>query len=531
MRDYEKHKVDQLLSDIADGGDRNAAAELNELLLDRPELQRYYAMSITVLALLRLESLQSSTRTSAVEDLRASVDSLVLPNCTPGSGVPGKFGPLSMRNAWKRSPLRFASLGLAGAAALLLVFVIAPSLVSHRLDKSDQHASSSLALMIDGNAKVVEVRDRQSLRLVGELTRQPRVTNLVLPVCEAAQEHRIALCSGGAWIHRMPHGVERGYLLALPPGCLVKADIDADAAGVNCLAVAEVDASGSTTGESLVFDNSATQTADRDLGGAICVGRIGSFSKSNTSLSTKYYLFTGSHAITGSAADASWRQSDYKIQLDAENVLVIGWDDSGYAAAEESAINNAPDRDFNDIRVVLRFAYPDSLGSHPVALSRYLPEPNSDQDSLRTRTGIGHAFEVAPGAEVLISASSDALYRNSLRVVELGAASPRTIWRHDGFAEGSGLRRRVPSDLGVYLIRNTSKNVHRYEIQGLHKRSIGNDNTPWSPSSFRLLDSDERSRVVGFEDSADVQENVDWRDLRVYVRFFSQSGGPSRTKR
>ncbi|MEM9185339.1 MAG: hypothetical protein AAGB00_02435 [Planctomycetota bacterium] len=513
MTEAEKLAVDELLSDIADGNQDGAVARLEALLLNRPDLQRYYCKSSTVLALLRMEYLQTVGEASAV-----SVMGPIAHAPTSARDSEGR----STRRVW-RGRAALAAGCLSACVALTVYSLVGAGYFSEQRRADPANVAAWLSTPAAGDAESgVEVRDRASLQLVGEMTRQPLVTNLVLPVSELTHQQQATLCSGSVWIHRTRQGLERGYLLTLPAGCLVKADVDTDAIGMNSLAVVEIDARGIATGETLVFDNSLAQSSGAAHNGDLCAGRIGSFSKRNTSGATEHYLLTGSHLLTDAEGGPKWFQSDYKIQFDAEGTLVIGWDDSGYAGSEEDAHKFSPDRDFNDMRVVLRFSLPSGAeadGGVAPAVSRYLPASNAAGPEAEGEIGVGYQLDLLPGQEALVSASTDAVKQNGFRLVN--AESSRVVWRHDGFPPSPGQSSGRPNDLGVYLVRNTGKTTQRYEVQGWHKPFDGDEASPWNSSPHRTIHADERSRIIGFEDSLGVQDSVDWRDLRVYVRFFS----------
>lgn len=515
MTDAEQRTIDELMSEITDGAAGDHARRLSGMLLDRPDLQRYYRRSATVMALLQLEFTQSALRPSSVESMGDPLTAT---------------SPISLRPQRAARPLttrcRRGTTGIVAAAIVAGIASLAALQFASEDPSPEQVAIEALASawsQLEETPRVgrgVAVRDPMSLELVSRVTRQPEVTNLVIPVRHAAKESSTTLCRGSVWIHRDSQQIERGHLLMLPPGCLVKAEIDAEALGMNSLAVVELDSRGAATGETLMFDNS-----DRKIRNALrqsepVAGRIGSFAKRNTSGRTEYFLLIGSHALRNAEGNESWYQSDYRIQFDAEGVLVIGWDDSGYAGDERDASEFPPDRDYDDIRVVLRFSFPDAPAyQRSFTPSRHLPSPTLGGGA-DGELGIGRTLEIPPRCEAVISASTDALQQNSMRIVEV--SSKRIIWKHDGYAPDKGQQSGKPNDLGVYLIRNRSDEVIRYEVQGFSRRTTGaSHGSRWDASPWRVLFNDGRAQAIGFEDSLNDGDAIDWRDLLVYVRVFS----------
>jgi hypothetical protein len=283
-----------------------------------------------------------------------------------------------------------------------------------------------------------------------------------------------------------------------------------DAAFQNGLSVVELDDDGRMTGGAISFSNlekGESKTAKRRLG---C---IGNYSEFNDRLKPKYYLLTGTHRTPQHETDDMWRLSDFEVQYNSSDIMVIGWDDNGYVEDESGF---APDRDFNDVRAMLRFSRPGA--SPPQSFEvKYSPDIERDLPLVDAKV-TGFPVEVKPGEALVMMVSSSAGLQNSIRVVE--APSRRIIWLNDDPpADANGPQ---DEDRGVYVVRNYSSTVRQYEIQAQHVRSGSEPGRPqWSDSPYQTFEDGDRSVIIGFEDNITVPVNVDWNDIRVYARWLS----------
>ncbi len=354
------------------------------------------------------------------------------------------------------------------------------------------------------------VRDIQSLQLLSRLTKTNSLTSLHLPRCSSDEAPGITLCSGTAWMEKSSAQRERGYVVALAPGCQMDLYVYTDAAYQNGLGVVELDDDGRMTGGALSFSNlekGDAQSAKRR------VGSIGNYSEFNDRSETKYYLLTGSHRLPEQAAEEMWHLSDFKVQYDSGDLMVIGWDDSGYIEGQRDQL---PDRDYNNVRAVLRFSRPGASKQPPSAVIDY--SPDADQDfALADEINTGYTLDVKPGEMLALLISSSAELQNSVRIVDV--PSRRIIWQCDGSPSDS--EGTQAADRGVYVIRNYSATVRRYEIQAQHAQPTESGGQLWQNNPYQVVENEDRSVIVGFEDSISVPANVDWNDIRVYARWFS----------
>ncbi|TWT85892.1 hypothetical protein Pla123a_06990 [Posidoniimonas polymericola] len=509
MTESQKQEIDSLLSAIADeGASVDRIGRLESLLLDQPELQDYYASQQTVLAVLELEYSHVGQPVLDFTSMR------------PQRPESPTISPQAASGGWPTAQVCAAA--LAAVFFFGLVWSLKPS-----SGVPDPHDSNQVARVWSSNTNPpsdspgLVVEDKTSLRLLEKLTRHPLLTNIVLPQTDDSAGTRLTLCSGNAWFERVRNRRERGYLVALPQGCLMQVAVDTDARGKNSLAVVELNHLGNMTGKALMFDNSSQGDHSADIkvySRERAAGQIGSFSEFNDSSLTKYYLLTGSFALEDNEGNEQWQQSDYLIQFDEEDLLVIGWDDSGYDGLAEDADMYSPDRDFNDIRAVLKFSFPQRLGAPRLPVSPLLPEPMASSEQPEdVDVSEGFSLDLRPGEEALLTLTAEARFQTGFRIVD--AQDGKLLWSDDGVESAPGLKQ--PTNRGVYVVRNLSEKIRRYKIQGRHKPFLGTAETPWRVSPHVVSDSDNGTITVGFEDSPNSIDNNDWRDLQVYVKLFS----------
>ena len=262
------------------------------------------------------------------------------------------------------------------------------------------------------------VVDFRTMKVLSRLTRTSLLTSMLLPHCHSSETDEITLCSGVAWMERSPGNKERGCLVALPPGTMLDLYVDTDAEDQDALAVVEMDPLGHMTGGKISFSNVREGTDDTTKRRAGCIGNYSVF---NDSSFTKYFLFAGSHVLPKQAVDESWYQSDYQVQYESDDLLVIGWDDSGYSDVPKPTYGDfTPDRDFNDIRAILRFSRPGE--SRPKSTGvEYIPQPQRS-GTILDESDKGYIFDVKPGEQAVILVGASASLPNSTYVIELPRA-------------------------------------------------------------------------------------------------------------
>lgn len=373
---------------------------------------------------------------------------------------------------------------------------------------------------------VLVVRDASALKVLSRLIRTEPMLSLRLPQCSLESTHGATLCSGTAWMERAPGDHERGYLVALRPGCLMDVYVDTDAEGQNALGVVEIDSEGQMTGSTLSFNNlvegDVRLTQRR-------TGSIGNYSVYNDGHHTKFYLFAGSHLLTGSDGEGMWHQSDYRVLHDSNHSLVIGWDDSGCTVVDEPHVlpnpDHARDFDFNDISAIIRFS---GVGFEVTSASndvQYSPAPPAERE-IADDAERGYALDVKPSEELVMMASSSAFLQNSIKIIEV--PSREVLWQQDGTAPNTDKSPYQEGERGVYVIRNFSDRVQRIELYSRHQPDPNATTGQWRTSPYKVLAEGNASITVGFEDSPDDPSRLDWNDIRVHARWFSMEAPSAR---
>jgi hypothetical protein len=519
MTPSEQSEIERLVSEVADEGlNAERIKRLDDLLGNRPDLQQHYSQAMTLHMLLGFEldlSMQQlQPIVSRVEQPQQRAIAAGSDHCTTLStrishDVTSLTGQLRRQAVLRRI---FAT--VATVAALFVVYFMLsrpeptqPAAVTTTIGSVKQREPvSEPAAAPEG----LVVSDIQSLRTLSQLTRTASVASLLLPRRASGDDPGITLCSGTAWMQKTATQRERGYVVALQPGDRMDLFVYTDALYQNGLGVVELDEKGRMTGGALSFSNlekGDPQTTRRRLG---CIGNYSEFNDRNT---PKYYLFTGSHRLPQQSPDELWRLSDFKVQFDSGDVMAIGWDDSGYIETENGLVQ---DRDFNDVRALVRFSHPGSSQQSKNSAVTYTPEIEQDMP-LANQKGAGFTLDVKPGEILALLISSSADMQNSVRVVD--DESRKIIWQDDGSPTTPSSMQAA--DRGVYVIRNFGSTVRRYEIQAQHVEQSISGRQIWEQSPYQVFADGDRSVIVGFEDSISVPANVDWNDIRVYARWFS----------
>lgn len=500
--DASKQKeLERVFAASADSGPTaEQVAELERLLRDDPELQEHYAKLVGVHVLLDSE-IRLSERT---------------PQLLPGGAEPATCesvathigADLQRRSTAWLTPSVLATLAAALVAAFWLgrATTDAPPIAA----RPPRATPADSPLREEG----LVISNDESLARLGYLTRDAGITSVLLPRCSGSADQKISLCSGAAWYDRPARKRERGYLVSLRPGERMDVYFDTDAMGRNALAVAELDAAGRLTGRTLQFNNLPSGVNKVRQSRA---GMVGEFSEWNDSPYSRHYLFTGSHMLYEGIDEEIWRQSDFEVSLDHDGLMVLGWDDSGYSGMlREGEHDSPPDRDYNDIRAMIQFSSADSSGRPIEEAVAYFPIPEPG-DRRADPDARGYIIDVRPGERVLMAASSDATWQNSLQIIE--ADTGRVVWSHDGSTPAAGERQE--RNRGTYVITNHTDRARRYLIHGRHRRPSRGADAAWIDTDFEVLASDDHSAVIGFNDTSGSLPADDWDDLRVVARWFN----------
>ncbi|QDU57242.1 hypothetical protein [Aeoliella mucimassa] len=506
MDPTKRSELERLFSASADdGATRDQIEAMEELLLDQPEMQDHFLKLVAVHVLLDAEIRKTDATSPSLDgdDNAANGCPIPMPNEATAEEAAVQPAPrkVNRRALWQASAL---------AASLFLMFWVGRVSNDGRTLDSEHHDLISIQdsrVRTDGLA----ILNNDSLELLGELTRDTGVTSVLLPHQSSSSQSQVTLCNGSAWYERPARKREQGYLVALKPGEHLSACIDTDAMGRNSLAVAEIDSSGYLTGKTMQFNNlpSGVSTVQQARAGA-----VGELSEINASAYTKYYLFAGSHMLYDDNEQEIWRQSDFEVQLDQDGLLVLGWDDSGYSGLIQAKEFEAPpDRDYNDIRAMLRISSPIKHGQGLV-----FSPPAITPEQLAPEESKGYTFQVDPHQQVIMAVYSDAMWQNSMRVIDTHTG--RIIWSDDGPPEIHGVRQE--RNRGIYLITNSTDETEHYLIQGRHRPGGSGPDAAWVHNKFRVLAKDNKTAVVGFDDPQKSGPLDSWDDVRVFLRKFAE---------
>jgi len=524
MSQAEQFEIDELLSQIADeGASREAVERLGALLLDRPDLQEHYSQAIRLHMLLTHEmSLSSPTLKPVIPSQDCQFARELNEDCSANEALMASLGGDALLSNELGGHRHWTSSFMVGTAAIVTFLAVGFGIWLSGNGFGDLTASRHVAAVLpegsDHNTTFIDgsglmVRDVRTMKVLSRLTRTSLLTSMLLPHCHSSDTDEITLCSGVAWMERSPGNKERGYLLALPPGTMMDLYVDTDAEDENALAVVEIDPFGRMTGGTISFSNVKEGSEDTTKRRAGCIGNYSVF---NDTSFTKYFLFAGSHVLPRQAADESWYQSDYRVQYESEDLLVIGWDDSGYSGVAQPTYGDfTPDLDYNDIRAILHFSRPGELRKESTDIE-YHPQPLRN-GTILDESKKGYIFDVKPGEQVLILVSASARLPNSMHLIEL--PSRQILWKLTGVDDDGSLSQDV--ERGILSIRNNSDTVRQYQLYGSYQPGAMDGDNTWQAMPERVVAESDGSLTVGYEDSIGISKNVDWNDIRVHARWFS----------
>ena len=516
MAKSDKERLNRVLTEVLEEGlSAERIAELEDLLLDNPELQAYYTDALKLNTLMRYElsgGLQKAP--PLVDSLQVDTTTLIQPMSST------EVIQNESTRAKSNSGRRWNSFTLwATALAVSLLAAVAVLKVVVDYGAGDNTSGDTLVAKEDIEQSHVTtpattclyVRDAQQLATLSRITKTEMITRVVLPgsLSESpgpGSEHR--LVGGNAWIDRSPGGSERGYVVELSPGYRMDVGIDADAGNQNALGIVELDSQGRMTGDTFSFNNMPTES-DQSWRH---YGNIGAITVENRSNHSRYFLFAGSHVDLGNPGEG-WKQSDYKLLHESSDFLVLGWDDSGYLG--ESPDQTTQDQDYNDVCSVLHFAPVLSKTSGDEGEILYVPALSTD---LQVFTGPepGHPFDVKPGQNLMLMVSDSSRIPSTALFVDQD--SQEIVWRDDAYGKES-LPVDSPNETstrGIYVIKNNSSTVKRFAIHAGHF----DEANKWVEMPFRLNGEDEHWECIGFEDSLNGPMGNDWNDIQIHARWF-----------
>ncbi|MEO0529861.1 MAG: hypothetical protein AAF266_04700 [Planctomycetota bacterium] len=531
MSEATNKQIDRLLSDVADEGmTADRAQELERLLLNRPESQEHYARTIELLLLLEHE-FDFTLRDPIPLVVRDGSDSdeKAIDGQAGQAARPPLTGPHGdSRKATRKPPsvsdtTRQASwLMLATAATLLIGWALlgpprGPERSVALIPQSDTDSVSPLRVAdID---QPLPIRDASALASLSQITRTALVTSLYLPQRAVGAAPRLTLCSGTAWMERGYGERERGYVFTLQPGQTMSLHVTTNAASHNSLALIELEGRYDPVGEAIKLNFSSLIDVNdpnpRRQTGRQHNGQVGNYVTTNSGAVAKHFLLVGSHAVRGREAESTWNQSDFHVAFDDSDLLVIGWDDSGYGNPKQPPPYAwEPDRDYDDLQATIRFTPAEAgLATNEPGGVRLRPEPLPDGPMV-SRKPESHRLSVMPGEERVVIVSSSTSTPTKVRIVE--SETRHVLWELEGKppAESDLLQSTVA---GCYAIANTGPSVYNIDVEGSHVEVEEDGTDAWknSPVRWRSVTDDSGSLFLSHLGSGS-------RGVTVQTRVFSR---------
>jgi hypothetical protein len=531
-------EIDRLMSSLIDGDQVEctaAGAAIEALLTNNPQLQAYYAdamlVQLTLMHGMQLGQLPAAVVPATAARRAGGLPAELASKPTDSPSVGGQ--PLVQQQpattpASGRQGQQWLSYALALSVAAVLCgaawswlfsdFAIFPLVA--KAPESVRPVETPFEVA-GGGDNTLRLNSVDVLATVSRLTQTPQINSLTLPRRLEGPTPSLTPCSGVAVIRRSHHPGERGYLVALDPGWRMELSVDAEATAHNMLSMVEFDVSGRVTGSWVSFHNlvqhsSGQKTFQRR-------GVVGEHAEVNNSTQTKYYLLAAAHVPGDAGDDDAWRQSDCKVRLSSNRLLVLGWDDSGGIDNDAEHPDPSADYDYNDVVATIYLSPIDkTLGAEGLELS---PPPVEmaaigDASPPIAELGAGCTIDVMPGETVAIAVNSYATWQNSLQIID--TQDKLVVWTDVGVPWIED--QPQPTDRGVYSIVNNTPLVRRYELLGRHLRpssaKAGSRAPQWQVTDYRIISEKQRHTIIGFEDDPANPRNVDWQDLYITVQRF-----------
>lgn len=482
--DRDQREIERLISEIVDDGPTaERVADLNALLIDRPELQEHYGRVVGLHTLMMFEF--GATHAGVAPLFPPAADPLAQRDA-PSRPVRSisHGGRMASRQRW--------FVGIAAATAAIAASAI--------LWRQPPEVPPTVNLLDD---YAVVGADSPAVTVLSRLTRTA-LSSISLPA-EAGRNAAASLRDGTFWLQPGGGQRERGYVLALPPGAAMSFLVNADAGATNAIAIVELDERGQATGRAISFNNAAEDHAERANYG---YSRVADYFEANETQRTKYYLLTGSH-IPQAATDGKWRLSDYHVHLRSPEVAFIGWDDSGFTTTKNPASGDYfADKDYNDISAIVQIHTP---GQRAIGM-RYLP-PSEDVVETDALSADACSFRVPAGQSAYVSVAGMGGPLHQAAIVN--RTTGRRIWHCDN-STGDMLHR------GALLIENGTDEAAEFFVDAKHQTSDAASST-WTRSEHQILTRQPDALVVRFDDGID--NGLGFDDLVVTVQCVPRPDG------
>lgn len=486
----DKKLIDELerqLSALADNGaTKELVADIEQILLDNPELQDVYWSWMDVHTVLGVE------RSAVLGEHREPRDSGLNDQT---SARPGRLA----RNARSRRRTLIVGSSLALATCLMLGLFAFQSPLSLTVDDGVDKLRMACQPGAESAWSIPDITyvswdgpvfaDRST---VHPSASRPRVGSVGL-----------ALASGRS---------ADGYVLCLDPGETAEMMLAIDAIAENNCSVIEIDSQGTPLRRVVSFNNFQP---DIDPKTRRC-GLAGTWVEKNNTDKSQYYLINGIHKRyhpSSRTADRlqSFHLSDMRVILDEPDLVVIGWDDGGLDVSEfHGAIRS--DHSFDDLTVVIRLSGPGIQASPPTASHRIRgwTSPRMHAQAIKGPHTEGferYRFSVQPGEMVVLNVGSEAKVLNSLYLIDEG--SEAVLWSVDN----AGLQ---SNHLGAVVVENSG--IEKITLAVFGECLPPSDNgevemrsEDWTCSELLKVYGQPNCAILGFRDRVRKGEFVDLR--------------------
>jgi len=510
MTNQEEVRLRELFYSVADDVDEvGPFAELEKMLLDRPDLQDFYGRLVRINFLLDREWCAGGCIEELIPDCETPEGLAVLAACqSPFSREPAK--------TQRRTPspyLQTPTTLWRGAIGVSLIILAVLALWNMRRPDVPDGIINFTKL----KDKSLVVHHAGTLNSIERLNGTGEFSRLVYPL-SLSEDNELTLCGGSVWMEHDAASLAHSYLLELPPNYCVDATIDAKSYFPNALNVIEVDRSGVIKGNTISF---SSRNAAPALGGGFTT-QVGKFSVKNETSHTRYFLFTGVYQKIDSTGDPAWRDSDCLVRVHAEDFLVIGWDDHGYIPDSGTAQSGSrstqvveDDRDYDDIRAVLHITSAAVKQTQAKTVQCY-PE-HSDPAEVIKPDGNEYSFVVESGQNALLMLSDNGWIPTTLRLVDSKSGEVLQRWSKPAIGDATAARN------DIWLLRNRSASARRFLLlANAEDQSEPNGaSRSWRTIPFQVVDSEKGRVQIGYEDNMADAELRDWNDVGVDLTWFT----------
>ncbi|QDU58809.1 hypothetical protein [Aeoliella mucimassa] len=470
MENSKFEELERLASELHDGGlSKDQLDHLNQLLFNDDEAQDFYCDLVNTHV--GLKSVVGRSFDGSNEwSLPFAIDS----DAEEVASYPGA-------SSRKASPWRWV---LAASIALV--------------------ACSAAWLVLDGN-KAVVARGGESMVYLPTITR----VSWKGPTYQtaASEHHNMVAVPPGAIKLRQTQGEDGdGYLFCLEPGYSVELVAAFDAAGENSLSIAEVFNSHAATARKFTFHNAGKGPKPLHANPAALnrrYGVLGRWSESNTTDIPRFFLLTGVHKLSMRDNEDHWRMSSLRVQLESDDVVQVGWDDSGPAPL--TGTNYRPDNDFDDLSASLFFTANEKTPQPTQPKVDVIQPLHVDGFDFGDEVPEGFNVELLPGDMLLMKGLAQASDPNALMLYNVD--TDKVLWSN---AKVEG---KSDCDLGSTCVRNTTSSPQTIRVIGFN-RPTALDKSPenWHVSSRATLYEQSGFYIIGYDDLAG---DRDYNDVRV----------------